>query len=108
MTLRDDWLRSYSEPVGFSEQPPKRSCGTVPNNQALMEIYPAFRLLLSALENEIAARAVEPAAMDGQQPVTIPVVVHVVWHDELENVSDAQIQSQIDALNADFATVHRD
>jgi hypothetical protein len=32
----------------------------------------------------------------------IPVVVHVVWQNEFQNISDAQIQSQIDALNRDF------
>lgn len=34
--------------------------------------------------------------------ITIPVVVHVVYKNEEENVSDAIIQSQIDALNEDF------
>jgi hypothetical protein len=34
--------------------------------------------------------------------ITIPVVVHVVYKTEEENVSDAVIQSQIDALNEDF------
>ncbi|MGB1204887.1 MAG: M43 family zinc metalloprotease [Chitinophagales bacterium] len=34
--------------------------------------------------------------------LTIPVVVHVVYHNETQNISDAQIQSQIDVLNADF------
>ncbi len=33
---------------------------------------------------------------------TLPVVVHVVWHEEEENVSDDQIYSQIEILNADF------
>lgn len=33
---------------------------------------------------------------------TIPVVVHVVYKGPLENISDAQIQSQMDVLNADF------
>ena len=32
----------------------------------------------------------------------IPVVVHVVWNDLAQNISDAQIQSQIEALNRDF------
>lgn len=108
MTLRDDWLRSYSEPVGFSEGAPKRSCGTVPNNQALMEMYPPFRRLLSELENEIAARMAEPAAFAGEEPVTIPVVAHVVWHDLVENISEAQVQGQIDALNRDFAAANPD
>lgn len=34
--------------------------------------------------------------------INIPVVVHVVYPTEKENVSDAEIQSQIDALNRDF------
>src|SRR5579872_7345386 len=34
--------------------------------------------------------------------ITIPVVVHVVYHTDAENISDAQIRSQIEVLNADF------
>ncbi len=34
--------------------------------------------------------------------VTIPVVVHVVWNQAVENISDEQILSQIDVLNEDF------
>lgn len=34
--------------------------------------------------------------------VSIPVVVHVVYKTNLDNISDGQIQSQIDALNADY------
>ena len=33
---------------------------------------------------------------------TIPVVVHVVYQNATENISNAQIQSQIDVLNDDF------
>jgi len=34
--------------------------------------------------------------------VTIPIVVHVVYNNATQNVSDAQIQSQIDVLNRDY------
>jgi|GEM_PF-851511 len=34
--------------------------------------------------------------------ITIPTVVHVVYNSPNENISQAQIQSQIDALNEDF------
>jgi Pregnancy-associated plasma protein-A/Secretion system C-terminal sorting domain len=34
--------------------------------------------------------------------VKIPVVVHIVWKNAVENISDAQIQSQLDVLNQDF------
>ena len=40
--------------------------------------------------------------------VTIPVVVHVVWNTAAENISDAQIQSQINVLNADFRKLNSD
>ena len=34
--------------------------------------------------------------------ITIPVVVHVVYNNNNENIADQQIQSQIDILNEDF------
>jgi len=40
--------------------------------------------------------------------VTIPVVVHVVYNTTAENVSDAQILSQIAVLNADFRKLNAD
>ncbi|WP_299675742.1 GEVED domain-containing protein [uncultured Tenacibaculum sp.] len=36
------------------------------------------------------------------EPITIPVVVHIIYNNELENISDDQVQSQIDVLNEDF------
>jgi hypothetical protein len=41
-------------------------------------------------------------------PVTIPVVVHVVYKTAAENISLAQITSQIDALNRDYAAQNLD
>jgi hypothetical protein len=35
-------------------------------------------------------------------PVTIPTVVHVVYSSAVENVSEAQINSQIISLNKDY------
>ena len=40
--------------------------------------------------------------------VTIPVVVHVVYNTTAENISDAQIQSQIAVLNQDFRKLNAD
>jgi hypothetical protein len=40
--------------------------------------------------------------------VTIPVVVHVVYNTVAENISDAQIQSQITVLNQDFRRLNAD
>lgn len=40
--------------------------------------------------------------------IVIPVVVNVLYKTSAENVSDAQIQSQIDVLNEDFAATNSD
>tara|TARA_B100000795_G_C22782854_1_gene433214 strand:+ start:226 stop:1512 length:1287 start_codon:yes stop_codon:yes gene_type:complete len=40
--------------------------------------------------------------------ITIPVVVHVLYNTIVENISDAQIFSQIDGLNEDFRLLNAD
>ncbi len=40
--------------------------------------------------------------------IEIPVVVNVLYSNAAENISDTQIQSQIDVLNADFAAQNSD
>ena len=40
--------------------------------------------------------------------ITIPVVVHVVYNTTSQNISDCQIQSQIDVLNEDFRRMNAD
>ena len=40
--------------------------------------------------------------------ITIPVVVHVVHRTDAENISDAQVKSQIDSLNRDFRVKNTD
>ncbi len=47
------------------------------------------------------------SAVAGRQGlITIPLVVHVVWHTPEENISDAQAQSQVDVLNEDFRAMN--
>ena len=40
--------------------------------------------------------------------ITIPTVVHVVYRTSIQNISQAQIQSQIDALNEDYSKTNAD
>lgn len=42
------------------------------------------------------------------QEITIPVVVHIVYNNETQNISDAQVFSQIDALNRDYGATNAD
>ncbi len=43
-----------------------------------------------------------PPALQLRSPLTLPVVVHIVWHTAEENLSEAQVRSQIEVLNEDF------
>jgi hypothetical protein len=45
---------------------------------------------------------------DGLGTITIPVYVHVIYSNTQENISDAQINSQIAVLNADFRKTNSD
>jgi hypothetical protein len=38
----------------------------------------------------------------------IPVVVHIVWNTAGQNITDAQVQSQIDVLNEDYSRMNPD
>src|ERR1700722_2371774 len=40
--------------------------------------------------------------------ITIPVVVHIVYQTDAEDISDVQVQSQIDALNKDYQKLNAD
>ncbi|MCE2848095.1 MAG: zinc-dependent metalloprotease [Chitinophagaceae bacterium] len=47
-------------------------------------------------------------SMSPEKIITIPVVVHVVYNNAVENISEAQIISQITSLNADFTKSNND
>jgi hypothetical protein len=88
----------------------RRTCGTMSVHHRLLEIYPEFRRRQTELEQATAMRmalgleAIRKAAV----PITIPVVVHVVYNTPDENVSTAQIKSQIKVLNRDYSAKNPD
>ncbi len=82
--------------------PMHRMCGTMQAHQRLLERDPGFRVRLGDLEHATRARLAFAGALRMAGPVTIPVVVHVVYNTDDENISDAQVASQIAALNRDY------
>jgi hypothetical protein len=61
---------------------------------------------IEAFTEEWMNRAGESATI--REIITIPVVVHILWYEETENLSDEQVASQIEALNADFRLLNAD
>lgn len=90
--------------AGFSQ----RICGTTAYNEALMASNPAYAAMQANIEKSTGDFIKRGGARSlqfnnaGTPVYTIPVVVHVVYNKKKQNISDAQIQSQIDVLNRDF------
>src|SRR4051812_33796515 len=73
-------------------------------------IDPAFSERINAIENFISRHAGVTAReySELQNTIRIPVVVHVLYKTNGQNISDEQIRSQIDALNRDFRRKNAD
>ncbi|MBL4587456.1 MAG: T9SS type A sorting domain-containing protein [Flavobacteriales bacterium] len=83
-------------------------CGTSEKMQELLSNNPDIQVIRDNLE-EFTERWVDENSNTGERAVvTIPVVVHVVYKTNAENISDAQIQSQIDVLNEDLRAMNAD
>jgi len=78
-------------------------------HELLVETKPEYRSRRLAAEEETHASIQSGEAMRVvAKLITIPVVVHVVHRTKEENISDAQVRSQIDVLNKDFRAKNAD
>ncbi len=82
----------------------QRNCGLVEVIEHAKSIDPdaAERLRQNEIFTKNKITAISENRSFGGSIITIPVVVHVLYTNSNENISDAQIQSQIDVLNEDF------
>jgi Pregnancy-associated plasma protein-A len=86
----------------------RRACGAMAAHMALLERYPAFRTRQQRLEGETARRRAIGFLAAELKLAKIKVAVHVVYKEPSQNVSDAQINSQIKVLNLDFRAKNTD
>ena len=91
-----------------SKPPLRRQCGTMAVHMMLLEKFPSFRARQFKLEQDYAKRRAEPASLAKLSTVTVKVVVNVVFNTSEQNISTAQINSQIAVLNRDFAAKNPD
>lgn len=86
-----------------------RSCGTMPNLQMLLQQDPQTASRMDQIEQFTQHWVSDhPQGEHSRAVYTIPVVVHVVYNTATENISDAQIHSQIAVLNKDFSRTNTD
>jgi hypothetical protein len=74
----------------------------------LLEKYPAFRQAQMRLEGNTDRRRESHVDLKKSKIVTVNVVVNVVYKTDEQNISQAQIKSQIAALNKDFRATNPD
>ncbi len=90
---------------GFGQN--QRICGSHEHHLQMLQSDPQY-----AAEHERIERQIEDYTANPQKQTravkTIPVVFHVVYNTAAQNVSDAQIQSQLAVLNADFRKLNAD
>jgi hypothetical protein len=87
----------------------RRTCGAMAAHHRLLELDPHFRMQQAQLENATAMRmTLGLKALKAAAPLIIPVVVQVVYKTAAENISAAQIKSQIDVLNKDYRAKNAD
>lgn len=72
------------------------------SNAARFPELAAQRADFQASIADVAQQFLQKMAAENRSTATIPVVVHIVYRTLAENISDAQVQSQIAVLNADF------
>jgi hypothetical protein len=86
----------------------RRTCGTHDVHLRLMRTVPEYAVNRARIENQALEYARTRGAIGRTGVTVIPVVVHVVYSNATQNISDAQINSQIDVLNRDYRKANPD
>lgn len=106
-------INSQNLPVNIGQA--KRTCGTMQYLEMQKAADPGLESKMNKIEQQVRnwirdqenQKSIKNLKL--KSPViTIPVVFHVLWNSSAENISDAQILSQIDVLNEDFGKLNTD
>lgn len=87
----------------------ERNCSTMENLAYRQTVNPQLKSQMQKVENFTKSRIQQMSneKMSGGV-ITIPVVVHVIYSSAKENISLAQIKSQIEVLNEDYRRLNTD
>ena len=77
----------------------QRKCGTMEYLSRQLRKDPSMTARMTRIER---STEMKPKGQGRQEVIRIPVVIHVMYHTSDQNISDAQVRSQIEVLNEDF------
>lgn len=90
----------------------QRVCGATAYKEAMLKADPSLNEAFTKIENQIVAtvnnKNVALRDTSSNEIIFIPVVIHLLYKNAAENISDAQIKSQLDVLNKDFRMLNGD
>lgn len=84
----------------------QRVCGTMEHLEHIQAQHPEVISRTQQIENQTQSAIANQTY--NRTVVTIPVVFHVVYRNSTQNISDAQIASQMTVLNNDFRNTNSD
>lgn len=90
-----------------SEMPQFRTCATSMVHHMQLEADPGFRTRQMEIEKHCQDCMSRRLSMP-KKPNKIQCVVHILYNQASQNISDAQIESQIEVLNNDFRAKNSD
>jgi hypothetical protein len=103
-------LRQAQPPNSSNLPTLRRSCGTGPRYETMFHNDIAFqntrKTILQFTQSFATLHSKVRIAPRGA--ITIPVVVHVLYNTDVQNISDAQIKTQFDVLNRDYQLQNSD
>ncbi|MCH9660546.1 MAG: T9SS type A sorting domain-containing protein [Bacteroidetes bacterium] len=94
--------------VTFAQE---RNCAAMDDLDRRLQEDPQLELRMQQIENYTQEKIKDLNSNNrviNGDIITIPVVVHILYNNSTTNISDAQIQSQIDVLNEDFRRLNSD
>ncbi|UAY51111.1 M43 family zinc metalloprotease [Ferruginibacter albus] len=91
----------------------QRVCGTVEYIQQLIAADPSLQSSINKIQQQATTLAFRPTgtAVNDTIPnqiINIPVVIHVLYNTDQQNISDAQVLSQMTVLNKDYRRQNAD
>jgi hypothetical protein len=92
--------------ISLSAQKNPQRCGTGTYWDYQVKHNPKLQDIKDSLNKQILQH--NQSSKRNDDLIVIPVVVHVIYKINAQNISDAQIQSQIDVLNEDYRRMNAD
>lgn len=88
----------------------QRNCGTAGYIQQLITTDPFIKNSFNKAAAQITAVSNNSAARDivADEIINLPVVIHILYNTSIQNISLAQVQSQLTVLNNDYSNLNAD